>query len=492
MRLLVGELRQGALEGVMIEAVAAAAGAAGGRRAARGDASPAASRRVARAALSGGRQALRQLRDPADAAGAADARAAGRGHGGGARRSSARRSLEWKLDGARVQVHKAGDEVRVYTRNLNDVTAAVPEIVAALQGRACAGADPRRRGDRAAPRRRAASVPGHDAPLRPQARRRRACARELPLSVFFFDCLLRDGTPLVDRPARERRERSATSLPAALRDAARSITADVAAGRRAFYARRARARPRRRDGQGAGRAVRSRAARRGLAQGQARAHARPRGARGRVGPRPAPAAGCRTCTSARATRRAASFVMLGKTFKGMTDEMLAWQTQRAARARDAARRLDACTCARSWWSRSRSTTCRKARSIPAGWRCASRASRAIAPTSAPEEADTIDTVRRIYEGAGVKTLAEWLAFIERQHPKTIALGLERVAEVLARMQVTPRCPVITVGGHQRQGLDLRDARVDPALRRLPHRALHLAASRALQRARAHRRRRSER
>ena len=38
-------------------------------------------------------------------------------------------AFEWKLDGARVQVHKAGDEVRVYTRNLNDVTARVPEIV---------------------------------------------------------------------------------------------------------------------------------------------------------------------------------------------------------------------------------------------------------------------------------------------------------------------------------------------------------------------------
>ena len=45
-------------------------------------------------------------------------------------------ALEWKLDGARVQVHKAGDEVRVYTRALNDVTAAVPEIVEAAAGAA--------------------------------------------------------------------------------------------------------------------------------------------------------------------------------------------------------------------------------------------------------------------------------------------------------------------------------------------------------------------
>jgi dihydrofolate synthase/folylpolyglutamate synthase len=51
----------------------------------------------------------------------------------------------------------------------------------------------------------------------------------------------------------------------------------------------------------------------------------------------------------------------------------------------------------------------------------------------------------------VKTLAEWLAFIERQHPKAIALGLERVAEVWRRMQVELRCPVITVGGTNGKG-----------------------------------------
>jgi dihydrofolate synthase/folylpolyglutamate synthase len=51
----------------------------------------------------------------------------------------------------------------------------------------------------------------------------------------------------------------------------------------------------------------------------------------------------------------------------------------------------------------------------------------------------------------LKTLAEWLAFIERQHPKTIALGLERVAEVWRRMSVAPGCPVITVAGTNGKG-----------------------------------------
>ena len=81
-------------------------------------------------------------------------------------------ALEWKLDGARVQVHKAGDEVRVYTRSAErrDRVGAGDRRGAA--GAAGARADPRRRGDRARRRRRAAAVPGDDAPLRPQARRR--------------------------------------------------------------------------------------------------------------------------------------------------------------------------------------------------------------------------------------------------------------------------------------------------------------------------------
>jgi dihydrofolate synthase/folylpolyglutamate synthase len=51
----------------------------------------------------------------------------------------------------------------------------------------------------------------------------------------------------------------------------------------------------------------------------------------------------------------------------------------------------------------------------------------------------------------LKSLAEWLAYIERQHPKTIALGLERVAAVWHRMRVELGCPVITVGGTNGKG-----------------------------------------
>ena len=51
----------------------------------------------------------------------------------------------------------------------------------------------------------------------------------------------------------------------------------------------------------------------------------------------------------------------------------------------------------------------------------------------------------------MKTLAEWLAYIERQHPKSIALGLDRVSQVWKRMAIRPTCPVITVGGTNGKG-----------------------------------------
>ena len=241
-------------------------------------------------------------------------------------------ALEWKLDGARVQVHKAGDEVRVYTRTLNDVTASVPEIVEAV---------------RALPARELvldgeaiALAPG-GAPQPFQTTMRRFGRKldverlraELPLSAFFFDCLRRDSDLLVDRPAHERFAALDDALPAAL-VVPRLVTSDAEAAQ-AFVCASTGARPRGRDGEGARRAVRGGPPRRGLAQGQARAHARPGRARGRVGARPRQGLAVEP-----APRRARSgdggFVMLGKTFKGMTDEMLAWQT-RELLAREMAR-----------------------------------------------------------------------------------------------------------------------------------------------------------
>ena len=87
----------------------------------------------------------------------------------------------------------------------------------------------------------------------------------------------------------------------------------------------------------------------------------------------------------------------------------------------------------------------------------------------------------------MKTLADWLAHAERLHPKNIELGLDRVRAVAAAARPGLRLPRDHGGRHQRQGLDLRDARVDPHARRLPHRRVHLAAPGALRGAAAPRR-----
>ena len=129
--LLSGGLRQGALEGVMADAVARAAGvpATAVRRAAMltGDL-PA----TARLALTGGRTALDGLRLvvgrpilPMLAASSADVASAIEEVG--------LASVEWKLDGARVQVHRNGSDVSIYTRNLNDVTARLPAVADAVR-----------------------------------------------------------------------------------------------------------------------------------------------------------------------------------------------------------------------------------------------------------------------------------------------------------------------------------------------------------------------
>ena len=84
--------------------------------------------------------------------------------------------------------------------------------------------------------------------------------------------------------------------------------------------------------------------------------------------------------------------MLGKTFKGLTDAMLTWQTEKLlALARSAARRTS-CTCGRSSSSRSPSTASRPARATRAASRCGSPACSATGRTSRAAEADTLDAV----------------------------------------------------------------------------------------------------
>ncbi|MFJ7910868.1 ATP-dependent DNA ligase [Kitasatospora sp. NPDC096204] len=213
---LVGDLRQGALDAVVGDAVARAAGvpAAAVRRALmfRGSA-----RAVAQAALTGGEAALAAFRlevgravRPMLAASAPDVATALERTGPAA--------VEWKLDGVRVQVHREGGEVAVFTRGLEDITARVPEVVeaalalpvrsAVLDGEAITlGPDGRPRPFQET----AARIASRQDPARLRA--------GAPLDAYFFDLLHRDGEDLVDRPGRERWAALAGAVPDVLRPA---------------------------------------------------------------------------------------------------------------------------------------------------------------------------------------------------------------------------------------------------------------------------------
>jgi DNA ligase-1 len=321
-RLLLGELRQGALEGVLAEAVASATGAPAEavRRAAMLEGSVV---RVAQAALRDGPSALDRFRlrllrpvQPMLADVAADVEDALEALGEAA--------FDWKLDGARVQVHKDGPEVRVFTRSLRDVTGAVPEVVEAV--RALPAPALILDGE-------ALALRADGAPHPFQTTMRRfgrtldvaALRGELPIAAWFFDVLHARGEDLVARPARERFEALAAELPPALR-VPRVLTADP--GRAAAFLAEAL----RRGHEGlVAKALDApyEAGRRGASWRKLkRAHtldlvvlAAEWGHGRRAGWLSNLHLGARDPASG-------GFVMLGKTFKGLTDEVLAWQTDR--------------------------------------------------------------------------------------------------------------------------------------------------------------------
>jgi DNA ligase-1 len=210
-RLLFGELRQGALEGILLEAVATASGVGGAslRRAVMmtGALAP-----VARAALAGGESGLTgfgvqlfqpvrpMLAQPAEDLNEALVQL----HNDV--------SLEWKLDGARIQAHKSGNGVRVFSRNLREVTSAVPEVVEAM--RALDVHD--------------LIVDGEVIALRPdrsphpfQVTMQRFGRKldvdrlraEIPLTPFLFDVLYADGESLLDVAQDTRVARLETAAP---------------------------------------------------------------------------------------------------------------------------------------------------------------------------------------------------------------------------------------------------------------------------------------
>lgn len=200
-RLIIGELRQGALEGLMVDAIARASAIplADVRRAHlfAGDLAA-----VAEAAFTGGRAALAefgiQLFRPLQPmlAGSAD-------DIDDALHQLGRGAFEFKLDGARVQIHRSGDDVRIYTRNLNEVTEAVPELVEVVQ------ALPARElvldGEAIAMDENGRPLPFQTTMQRFGRRLNVRSLREtLPLQPFFFDLLYLDGETFIDRPGHER------------------------------------------------------------------------------------------------------------------------------------------------------------------------------------------------------------------------------------------------------------------------------------------------
>ena len=327
--LIMRDLRQGALGGLVVEAVAAAASLPSEevRRAlmVAGDLG-----QVARTALEAGEGGLRRLRLTlfrpllpmlAQTAAGGDEALARLG----------RVSLEAKVDGARIQVHRQGSRVAVYTRSLREITAWVPEVVEAvaalpvesviLDGEAVA-------------------LDAGGTPLPFQATMGRfGSTREaeqkrldVPLTPLFFDCLHLDGEDLIDRPGEER----AAALGGVVGNALlvpRLIT-DRPARAAAFY-------------------------RRVLAQGHEGVLAKDPAATYEAGRRGAAWLKVKPVHTLDLVVLAAEwgsgrrrgwlsnlhlgardpagggFVMLGKTFKGLTDDMLEWQTLRLLQLEEA-------------------------------------------------------------------------------------------------------------------------------------------------------------
>ena len=196
-RLIYGELRQGALEGVLTDALARAADLplAEVRRALQlaGDL-PA----VARTAFTGGLAALRsfsiQLFRPIQPMLAQPAEDVD-----DAMQRIERAALDYKLDGARVQVHRQGEEVRVFSRGLNEVTHALPELVQLV--RALPATELVLDGETIAMRQDGRPEPFQRTMQRFGRIASAAEREETPLSTYFFDALFVDGESLLDQPA---------------------------------------------------------------------------------------------------------------------------------------------------------------------------------------------------------------------------------------------------------------------------------------------------
>lgn len=314
-RLLVGELRQGALEGIMADAIADAANVPAPlvRRAAMVSGDLAA---IAATALTRGAEGLAefglQLFTPlqpmlAQTSESVDAGLERLGRAG----------IEWKVDGARVQVHRQGDQVQIFTRNLRDITASSPDVVriakslhvesVILDGEAV--------------------FFDNDRPVAFQDTISRfSTEADGSLGAVFFDCLHLDGVDLIDEPSSVRWEALRRCVPDAMRVA--RLETDSAVDGQAFFDQAI-------DAGYEGVMIKAldgtyEAGRRGAGWLKVKpvhtldlvvlavewGSGRRKGWLSNIH------------LGARDPDTPGRFVMLGKTFKGMTDDMLAWQTER--------------------------------------------------------------------------------------------------------------------------------------------------------------------
>jgi DNA ligase-1 len=322
-RLFTGELRQGALAGIMVDAVAKAAGVPveAARRALMlsGDLP-----RTAEIALTEGEEGLRavgfELFRPILPMLASSAETVEEAVG-----AFELASVEWKLDGIRIQIHRRGDEVRIYTRNLNDITYALPGIVAAV----------RRLPVQQAVLDGEALWLGEDGPAAFQDTVARI-DRDAPpegIATFVFDLLHLDGEDLLDVALRERSERldalaPELEIPRVLTsrayEAERVLDEALRAGHEGVVVKDA-ASPYAAGRRGkAWRKVKPVRTYDLVVLGAEWGHGRRQGwlSNLHLGARD-PETG--------------SFVMVGKCFKGLTDELLRWQTD-ALLERETARR----------------------------------------------------------------------------------------------------------------------------------------------------------
>ena len=391
-RLLQGELRQGALAGVMADAVARAAGLpqADVCRAAMlaGDLPS-----VAAAAMTRGADALTDFTlrvgrpvGPMLAQTATDVADA-------LERLSGTAIFEAKLDGARLQIHRDGSDVALYTRSLDDVTARLPEVVDATLALPVTSL----------------IADGEAIALRPDGRPHRfqvtvsrfgrsidiaAAIGAQQLSVFFFDLLHHDGKDLLDLPATERLAVLDAIVPATQRvdrlttsdaeEAARFLDATLAAGHEGVMAKSA--------------SAPYEAGRRGAGWLKVKpVHtldlvvlAVEWGSGRRTGKLSNIHLGARDPDTG-------EFVMLGKTFKGMTDAMLEWQTSRFAGIADGPTDGYVVNVRPEQVVEIAFDGVQGSTRYPGGM--ALRFARVLRyrDDKSPAEADTIDTVRELYE-----------------------------------------------------------------------------------------------